>query len=397
MIRLLNENSMKKIYPLLLACSLFTGCLTSCNEELSPCGPDITATTHFRPDGPYLLKENGTLRMIQTKENLTMLDTLYKDQSQLFSFVVRSEENKPLFTVKLRNDWNNFKRPQWKDETQYDKTFIVSDPHGRFDLLSKILQVGNVIDEQYNWKFGANHLAIVGDVFDRGNDVLPLFWLIYKLEQEAQTAGGKVTFVLGNHEEMNMRNNLKYVYPKYTFMANFFQRDYSTFWDENSILGSWLHSKNTIQVVGDNLFVHAGLSEDFIKRTETVPEINELVSKSISLSDAERKKQFPEVASFLYGDYGPLWYRGMIKTSSADKPISTDNVKLLIKRYGVKRIIVGHTENSKVKYFYDKMVYGVDVNHPDANKDGETRALIINGNTINSINDAGELKSVSKG
>lgn len=386
---------MKKIYPIFLVCSLFMACLTACTEDLTPCGPDITTPTHFRPDGPYLLKESSGLRMIQPKENLTMLDTLYKDQSQQVSFIVRSEENKPLFTVKLRNDWNNFKRPTWNDETQYPKTFVVSDPHGRFDLLTKILQVGNVIDEQYNWTFGANHLAIVGDVFDRGNDVLPLFWLIYKLEGEAQTARGKVTFVLGNHEEMNMRNNLKYTYPKYTFMATSFRRNYSTFWDENSILGSWLHSKNAIQVVGDNLFVHAGLSDDFMKRKETVPEINELVSKSISLSDTERKKQFPEVADFLYGDYGPFWYRGMIKTD--DKPISKENVKLLLKQYGVDRIIVGHTENSKVKYFYDEMVYGVDVNHPDANEDGETRALLIDGDKINSINDKGELKSVSKG
>lgn len=388
---------MKKIYPIFIVCSLFIAFLTACTEDLTPCGPDISAPTHFRPDGPYLLKENGNLRMIQTNENLTMLDTLYKDQSKQLSFVVRSEENKPLFTVKLRNDWNDFKRPLWKDDTQYPKTFVVSDPHGRFDLLSKILQVGDVIDAQYNWKFGANHLAIVGDVFDRGNDVLPLFWLIYKLEEEALVAGGKVTFILGNHEEMNMRNNLKYVYPKYTFMASVFQTNYSTFWDENSILGSWLHSKNTIQIVGDNLFVHAGLSDDFMKRTESVPEINELVSKSISLNDAERKKQFPEVADFLYGDYGPFWYRGMIKTTNDYKPISKENVKLLLKTYGVERIIVGHTEKSKVKYFYDKMVYGVDVNHPDANEDGETRALLIDGDKINSINDAGELKSVSKG
>lgn len=54
-------------------------------------------------------------------------------------------------------------------------------------------------------------------------------------------------------------------------------------------MGNWLRSKNTIQIVGENLYVHAGLSKVFMEREETIPEINELVSKSIYLSKEERK------------------------------------------------------------------------------------------------------------
>ena len=65
-----------------------------------------------------------------------------------------------------------------------------------------------MIDADYNWIFGTNQLVIIGDVFDRGVDVLPIYWLIYKLEKEAEDAGGKVTFLIGNHETMVLGNDL---------------------------------------------------------------------------------------------------------------------------------------------------------------------------------------------
>lgn len=55
-----------------------------------------------------------------------------------------------------------------------------------------------------------NHLMIIGDIFDRGKDVPQIFWLFYKLEEEAAKAGGHVSFILGNHEPMVLANDLRY-------------------------------------------------------------------------------------------------------------------------------------------------------------------------------------------
>lgn len=71
---------------------------------------------------------------------------------------------------------------------------------------------------------------------------------------------------------------------------------YGKMWGLTNVMGNWLRSKNTIQIVGENLYVHAGLSKAFMEREETIPEINELVSKSIYLSKEERKKQYPDIA-----------------------------------------------------------------------------------------------------
>ena len=82
-----------------------------------------------------------------------------------------------------------------------------------------MLRNNGVIGKHYEWTYEKNQVIVIGDVFDRGKDVLPIFWLMYKLEQEAWEAGGVMTFMLGNHEEMVLRGNLKYTRSKYKDLA----------------------------------------------------------------------------------------------------------------------------------------------------------------------------------
>lgn len=389
---------MKKIYSIYFLLGLFVTALYSCGEDLAPVGPDITETTHFRNDGPYLFYENGKLKILEvTKDNTLSI----REESGLpagLKLDVYSDDNKFLFQVPI-NKIENFERPAWNDPTVYGKTFAVSDLHGRFDLFAAILKTGQVINDQYEWIYGNNHLVIDGDIFDRGADVLPILWLIYKLEFEAQAAGGRVTTILGDHEEMVMRDNLKYTFAKYNNLSQkAMNMTYGKMWGLTNVMGNWLRSKNTIQIVGDNLYVHAGLSKAFMERTETISEINELVSESIYLTKEERKKQFPDIADFLYDDDydGPLWYRGMVKTSSSYNPIKEADVDKILNDNGVKRIIVGHTENSRIKFNYGGKVYDICVNHPDAFEDEETRAMLIEGDNVKAMDDKGELKTIKK-
>ena len=191
---------MKKIQYIYFLLGLFiTTSFHSCSDDLTPVGPDITEATHFRNDGPYLFNEGGKLKIVEVKKDNTLS---IKEESGLPSDLkldVYSDDNQLLFQVPIKKI-DNFERPAWDDRTEYGKTFAVSDLHGRFDLFAKILKTGNVINDQYEWTYGSNHLVINGDIFDRGADVLPIFWLIYKLEFEAKAVGGKVTTILGDHE-----------------------------------------------------------------------------------------------------------------------------------------------------------------------------------------------------
>lgn len=229
--------------------------------------------------------EVGNARVIRVDERGVVRDSVYGKLPEGFKLDVVSQKGGHRFQVKL----HPVERPLWKSG-QREKTLIISDPHGDLESFVSVLCNNGVIGKNYKWKFGKNQVIVIGDVFDRGKDVLPIFWLMYKLEQEAKDAGGVMTFMLGNHEEMVLRGNLKYTRSKYKDLATSLGIEYADLWHEKSELGRWLRSRNLIQVVGKNLFVHAGLSKEFTGMGNAVTEVNEEMARSIFLPKKERQE-----------------------------------------------------------------------------------------------------------
>lgn len=88
---------------------------------------------------------------------------------------------------------------------------------------------------------------LVGDFFDRGLNITECLWLIYKLEKEAEKQGGKVHFILGNHEMMNLKSELRYVRDKYHENADTLKLDYKKWYANNTELGRWLRTKMALK------------------------------------------------------------------------------------------------------------------------------------------------------
>ncbi len=80
-----------------------------------------------------------------------------------------------------------------------DSLYVVGDVHGEYDRLLRLLGNAGLVDEQGQWTGGQRHVALLGDVFDRGADVTRTVWFRYELERQAQAAGGGSHLVLGNH------------------------------------------------------------------------------------------------------------------------------------------------------------------------------------------------------
>lgn len=338
-------------------------------------------------DGPYLLHEqNEGLRMIRVDEAGALKDTVYKVVPADFSFPVVSQDGKHRFDVQL----HPFKRQPYKI-SQPEKVMVISDPHGNLDCFVSILKGGGVIDEHYTWKFGRNQLVIIGDVFDRGEDVLPIFWLIYKLEQEAEKTGGRVSFMLGNHEEMVLRGDCRYTKDKYKELAKQLGLSYEELWRQNSELGRWLGSRNLVQIIGDNFFVHAGLSTDFLKRKEPLSAINETAGGNLFLNREQRKNN-SDLSAFIFGSYGPFWYRGMVKSEDRYRPLPEKSLKHLFKKYKVKRVIVGHTIFDDVTTFYNKRVVAVNVDNAKNKQKERGRGILIEKENVSVLYDSGKLK-----
>ena len=344
----------------------------------------ISIVCHAQNDGPYIIyQEDGSARIITVDADAKVHDQISTMTTPGTVFNVKSNDGRYSFDVTLHAN----ARPAWK-HSKSDKIFVMSDPHGNLDCVISLLQGNGVIDNDLHWSFGTNHLAILGDIFDRGPDVTQIFWLVYQLEAEASAAGGCLSFIYGNHEPMVLSGDLRYTDEKYKSLASQLGMEFQELMGPQTELGRWLSTRNTMMLIGDNLFVHAGLSQDFLDKGLSIPEVNEIMSHGLFLTKAQRKED-SELMNFLFTTYGPIWYRGLVFKKATYFPASRQTVDDFLDKYGAKRLFVGHTIFRNVKSFYKGKVIDVNVSN-QLNKDkGRSRGVLISGNETFTVGDKG--------
>lgn len=248
----------------------------------------------------------------------------------------------------------------------------VGDVHGDFDNFLAVLKAANVVNRRGNWIAGETHLVQTGDVPDRGPDTDRVIKLLQKLESQASKAGGKVHALIGNHEAMNMLGDLRYVHPgEYAALRtrdsrrlrdDFFARDiqqrlanfpefvpdaefraqwdlevplgwveHRIAWNPQGKFGSWVLKHNAIIKINRILFLHAGISSEFLGQNITT--LNNQIRTELS-SDASDTRGISEAES------GPLWYRGLAMNTE-DSELSL--VEQILTTYDVDHIVIGHT------------------------------------------------------
>ncbi len=243
------------------------------------------------------------------------------------------------------------------------KIFAISDIHGEFEPLVDLLEASGVIDEGMHWNWGAGHLVVNGDTFDRGGQVTECLWLFYRLELEARAAGGRVHFLLGNHETMVLRRDLRYVNEKYTNgIVRATQVNYTDLFGPDMELGRWLRTKHTAIKLNRVLFVHGGIPPRLVARGASLGVMNDLArgtldSRSYEIAfDDELRKHYG------HSDEGPFWYRGYHRTEEGRYPQATGTqVDSILDAYDSRAIVVGHTGVDRVMSLYEGRVFALDV------------------------------------
>ncbi len=256
--------------------------------------------------------------------------------------------------------------------------FVVADNHGEYEILAGMLMRHQVIDAKMHWSFGRGYLVILGDVFDRGAHQTEILWLVYALEAQARKAGGGVLFVLGNHETMVLRDDLRYLNPKYRRSAAVLGvNTYSELFGSRSVLGEWLRTRAAVLKVNDFLCVHGGISRELVDRKLPLPEINRAI-RSVLDDRMPSTEEERERAGFLFGEAGPLWYRGYFSDAPGGAQSSIEDIDRSLRYFGVSRILVGHTRVPSVTPLFGGKVIATQV-YPRRRADGsvEFEALSI--------------------
>ena len=221
---------------------------------------------------------------------------------------------------------------------------------------------------------------LTGDFVDRGEQVTEVLWLIYSLEEKAKAAGGYVHFILGNHEIMNLSNDLRYLNKKYIENTTLLNEKFATLYGDQSELGIWLRSKNIIEKIGNILFIHGGISAPINRMTASIEGINELARTFY----ADTTFAYPPGVDTIFHDLGPFWYRGYYsKTIKA----SHSQVDSTLIKFGVSHISTGHTVVADtVSLWFDGKVINTDVRHAR----GISEALLMENNKFYRVNAEGK-------
>jgi len=212
----------------------------------------------------------------------------------------------------------------------------VPDLHGDYDRAVQILSAANLIDPQtLAWVGGAATLVQTGDIVDRGDNGLPIYKLFRSLSDQAQKAGGAVVNLIGNHELMNIQEDLRYVTDGDAQTYGGWPKR-SESWSPGGELGSWLRKQKAVAKVGRVLFVHAGLHPSFLEGGRTIDDVNKDFQQAIAADGHPRE---PHLANLLQ-DEGPVWTRFFAEAPSPEVCTAVSDV---LKKTDTVRMVVGHT------------------------------------------------------
>jgi hypothetical protein len=338
------------------------------------------------PDGPYLAIEDHCSRqykltLIQDDESGFYVSAQsYNGEECTFRCVVDNQDNDS-FSVSL----NPFAHPHINPGMSEapDKIFVLSDIEGNFNALYSLLVAHHIMDKNFNWIFGKNALVVLGDVMDRGENVTQCLWLIYRLEELAAKQGGSVHFILGNHELMNQESDLRFRHKKYAALEQLVTEiedeveAHNEFYAHNNFLLGWILNKNTMERIGNTLFVHGGVSPELLEGRISIPRINSHVRHHLKGQRVE-----PELMNLLIGSYGPLWYRGMAADHGTYSKVSESVVDQVLDFYSSDRLVIGHSVTVQVKEDYHGKVIRTDVLHSRAKFSELTQGVMIEGEKV---------------
>ncbi|MEL7363534.1 MAG: metallophosphoesterase [Bacteroidota bacterium] len=351
-------------------------------------------------DGPYVV---GDSVFTVDVRGVMLRQRLVPDSLSTPSLLVRVDNAaRDSFTVRLRAEH----RVSQALASMPDTLLAVSDIEGNFDAFVGLLQAHGVVDAAFDWTFGDGHLVLLGDFVDRGINVTPTLWLIYRLEQQADDAGGQVHFLLGNHEALNVQGRYGYAEPKYVRAAQAIgaggvrsserRIDFRRLFADDTELGRWLRAHNAVARIGDVLFAHAGLAPDLVEADLSLDAINTLVRDHLDDPDLYDAPGDNLEAHLVMSRTGPLWYRGMVRGYKEYYPrITSEALTRVLAFYEAEAIVVGHTVVDVVSSDFGGRVLRIDVKHGTERRSAATQGLLFLDGSPHRINATGAVVALS--
>lgn len=220
------------------------------------------------------------------------------------------------------------------------------DVHGDLEATRSALRLAGAIDEDDRWIGGELIVVQTGDQLDRGDEEQAILDLFETLRVEAAAAGGAYYALLGNHELMNVRGDLRYVTEggfadfedalKYDVddprLEGFepHQRARMAAFLPGEPYARLLAQRGLILVLEDNVFVHGGVLPSHV--AYGIGQINREAKDWL-----EGKIDRPVI---LQGSDTPQWTRLYSKEPDS---LACDTLAQVLESLHARRMVMGHT------------------------------------------------------
>jgi Calcineurin-like phosphoesterase len=173
--------------------------------------------------------------------------------------------------------------------------YVTSDPHGHRDVLVDSLQRSGLLDVQENWGGGEAELWVLGDLMDRGPDGVGVVDLVMRMQVQAESAGGSVGVVLGNHEVLalgmhqyglgNRSTDADSMSLVLTWQANGGRLEDQEALTDRHI--EWMASLPALAVHDDLVLMHSDTMR-YLEYGHDVETVNQAIAKALAGGDIDR-------------------------------------------------------------------------------------------------------------
>jgi hypothetical protein len=247
-----------------------------------------------------------------------------------------------------------------------DRVVAIGDLHGDLAATRAALRLARLIDDDDRWVGGTTVFVQTGDQLDRGNDELEILDLLDELTIQARTAGGAVHVLNGNHELMNVKQDLRYV-----TLGGFLDFLPTPVTDPEAVdpelvveavherldacrpghpFADRLANRNVVAIVGDTVFVHGGVLPHVVDYG-----LERLNQEARDWIRADR----PYPPEILLASDGPVWSRHYSLDTDAEDCRLLEEV---LDDLGARRMVVGHTvQDEGISPACDNRVWRIDV------------------------------------
>eukprot|EP00040_Diaphanoeca_grandis_P019677 m.104037 g.104037 ORF g.104037 m.104037 type:complete len:335 (+) comp27546_c1_seq3:154-1158(+) len=234
------------------------------------------------------------------------------------------------------------------------KLVVLGDLHGDLDYLQAILRFNGVLNGRDEWIDETTTVVSVGDTIGRGHQDKQMLEFIKSMSEKHNWLQQ-----LGNHEIMQLRGDFRYAVDGDGIGFGSLEAREEAL-EKGSVLGDWLRSLPAIRQVGDNVFIHAGMSDPY-NIGRSMAAINDEIAEFLKVSEPRH----------VYDDL--IWSRTLVQDAYERVPGTCEVVASVLEGFpGAARLFIGHTpvqsssltgttKQTDPLIFCDDTLYDIDV------------------------------------